>query len=95
MLEELTEEQREKLSHIAKQSAQVRDLLNHPGMAVVKQAIDHMAEFNKKKWYMASSPEEAEKIRLKTRGFEDFFKLCNAIITNGEAARKGLLPPSE
>jgi hypothetical protein len=94
-MEDLTPVQTERLQQIGIEAGHIEDLLRHPGMKLLRTAIDNINEFNRKKWYQAATPEEAEKIRLKTRGYEDFFKLCEAIIKNGEAARKSLNPPSE
>lgn len=94
-MEDITPEQRSNLGRIAGDAGHVEDLLKHPGMAVVRAAIENQLEFKQKKWYEATSPEEAEKIRLKARGYEDFFRICKVIIANGEAARKQLQPPSE
>jgi hypothetical protein len=93
-MEDLTEEQKSHLDRIVAEAANVVGLLQHPGMAVVRKAIDNQTEFNRKKWYTATTPEEAEKIRLKTRGFEDFFAVCEAIVKNGQAAQKALNSPS-
>lgn len=94
-MEDLTDEQKQKLATIAADAGTIEDLLRHPGMAKMRAAIENVTEFNRKKWFMCATPEEAERIRLKTRGYEDFFRLAEAIITNGEVARKQLQPPSE
>jgi len=93
-MEDLTDEQKQRLSTIAGEAGVIEDLLRHPGMAKMREAIENVTEFNRKKWFMAPTPEEAEKIRLKTRGYEDFFRLAEAIVKNGEVARKQLQPPS-
>ena len=91
-MDDLNQAQREKLGHIVSEATFVRALLQHEGMAIVRRAIDNQVDFNRKRWYAATTPEEAEKIRSRTAGFEAFFDLCNAIIKNGEAASKALTP---
>lgn len=92
---ELTEEQSHRLGTIAAEAALVRELLQHPGMAVMRRIVDKKTEVNQKKWYDAKTPEEAEDIRIKTRGYEEFFSQCKIVIANGLAAEKMLNPPSE
>jgi hypothetical protein len=75
---------------------QVREMLKHPGMTVVRRKIAEQRSLLFHQWWRGSAA-EADKARDESRNAEAFFNYCKMILLQGKVAAQlgDNNPPSE
>lgn len=79
----------ERLEQKVYESGVMRELYNHPGFKILKEAIEAKITDAKHDWLKADK-EKAEEIRLKTRAYQDVYDLITGKILQGEVAKQTL-----
>ena len=79
---------KEALSGIAYKGGIIRDLMNHPGMELMRKEIDSLTLKMHGKWLLAETDDQAAKIRHEVQGYELFFTLAKQLMLQGDNAAR-------
>jgi hypothetical protein len=68
---------------------QVRELMKHPGMAILRAKIAEQRALLHLNWWKGASAEEAERFRQQARNIEAFFNVVKLVLMQGKVAAQG------
>jgi len=85
----LTPEQKASFQVEVNRGEQVREMLKHPGMVIMREIVDKLCARDNHRW-LTMDKAEADKLWDKARGYESFFNLAKQVMLGGENAKKAL-----
>lgn len=80
----------ESLNRLASEGATIRELMKHPGMELLRKALEAEAGKDYRKWALELDPKEAEKLRIRAQGYELFFTYAKGFMIRGDDAQRKL-----